>query len=115
VKKYKQFIPIRPLAKERPRATRNGHVYTPKRTSDYEKAVASAYKGPLFDASYTIEVCLEFSIEGTTLVVSATKNPDHKSSLRGDVDNYVKAILDALNGVAWQDDKQIIELTVRKS
>jgi crossover junction endodeoxyribonuclease RusA len=47
-------------------------------------------------------------------VVTATKNPDWKSSLRGDIDNYVKSILDALNGVAWEDDKQIIELTVKK-
>ena len=115
MKKHKQFIPIRPLAKERPRATRTGHVYTPKRTANYEKAVAAAYTGPMFDASHTIEVALVLTVKGTTITVTATKNPDFKSSLKGDVDNYVKSILDALNGVAWEDDKQIIELTVRKS
>ncbi len=114
MKKHKQFIPLRPLAKERPRATRTGHVYTPKRTADYEKAVAKAYTGPMFDASHTIEVSLVFTLKGTTITVTATKNPDHKSSLKGDVDNYVKSILDGLNGVAWEDDKQIIELTVKK-
>ena len=29
---------------------------------------------------------------------------------RGDLDNTAKAILDALNGIAWEDDSQIIEL-----
>ena len=33
---------------------------------------------------------------------------------RGDVDNYSKGILDALNGVVYPDDKQIVELTVKK-
>lgn len=32
----------------------------------------------------------------------------------GDVDNYAKAVLDSLNGVLWDDDDQITELTVRK-
>lgn len=115
MKKHKQFIPVRPLVKERPRATKTGHVYTPQRTLDYEKKVADAYTGPFFDSSHTIEVALSVSSEGTTLTVTATKNPDFKSSLRGDIDNYAKSVLDALNGVAWEDDKQIIELTVRKS
>lgn len=114
MKKYKQFIPIRPLAKERPRATRTGHVYTPKRTAQYEAKVAEAYEGPLFPADHTVEVCLTFSDKGTNIVISAQKNPDWKASLRGDIDNYVKSILDALNGVAWADDKQITEITVRK-
>lgn len=114
MKRHKQFIPIRPLAKERPRATRTGHVYTPKRTAQYEKKVAEAYDGPLFPADHTVEVALSFSDKGTNIHITATKNPEWKASLRGDIDNYVKSILDALNGVAWEDDKQIVEITVRK-
>ena len=29
---------------------------------------------------------------------------------RGDLDNTAKALLDALNGIAWVDDSQIVEL-----
>ena len=36
------------------------------------------------------------------------------STINGDLDNYAKAILDALNGHAWQDDAQIGQMTVAK-
>ena len=34
--------------------------------------------------------------------------------VKPDIDNYVKAVLDGLNGLLFVDDKQIIELTARK-
>lgn len=113
--KWKQLIKVRPLAKERPRATRTGHVYTPKRTANYEKQVAEEYKGPFFDESYLLEVSVVCNLEGSTIVITGTKKKNYKHQLRGDVDNYAKSILDALNGVAWEDDSQIVEVTVRKS
>jgi Holliday junction resolvase RusA-like endonuclease len=33
---------------------------------------------------------------------------------RPDIDNYCKAPLDALNGIVWRDDSQVVELTVSK-
>lgn len=39
---------------------------------------------------------------------------DEKSKLRGDLDNYTKLIADALNGVAWIDDRQVVKLTAVK-
>ena len=33
----------------------------------------------------------------------------------GDIDNLAKAVLDALNGVCWQDDSQVAELYVTKN
>jgi Holliday junction resolvase RusA-like endonuclease len=35
-------------------------------------------------------------------------------SRRGDLDNRLKILLDALNGLAWLDDAQIVELYARR-
>ena len=32
-----------------------------------------------------------------------------------DVDNVAKSVLDALNGVAWLDDSQVVRLEISKS
>ena len=32
---------------------------------------------------------------------------------RGDIDNLAGSVLDALNGMVWQDDKQVTHLVVR--
>ena len=37
-----------------------------------------------------------------------------KPCKKPDSDNIAKAILDALNGVAYYDDSQIVELTIKK-
>ena len=33
---------------------------------------------------------------------------------RPDLDNLIKAVLDAMNGVVWEDDSSIVEVTARK-
>ena len=37
-----------------------------------------------------------------------------KPIVKPDVDNVAKSILDALNGIIYLDDKQIIELNIKK-
>ena len=99
---YSITIPGRPVPKGRPRLGvhgRKAYVYTPPITKEYEKLVGwvarcagcKPLNGPL-------AVKLHLFIRGRS----------------GDVDNYCKSILDGLNGVAYEDDDQVIELQVRK-
>ena len=37
------------------------------------------------------------------------------SRLWGDVDNHLKSVLDALNGICYEDDAQVVEVTGTKS
>lgn len=109
---HTQFIEIKPRAKERPRTNRKtGVTYTPKATADYEKAIAAAYTGPKFEGPVEVEV--RFFDYGFSLRVQSLDD-GARSKLRGDLDNYVKAVQDGLNGVAYVDDRQIVALWAEK-
>lgn len=45
--------------------------------------------------------------------VDVYRNLKPESLRFGDADNHLKAILDALNGIAFEDDRQVVEATVR--
>lgn len=90
-----------PKSKERPRVSRNGNVYTPKTTRDAEKDVAGTYLDKCGDVYFkkTIELRVSFYL-------------GNKRARDGD--NMLKLIQDALNGIAYPDDKQIrsVHMTV---
>ena len=110
---YKQFFNIKPRSKQRPRSTRSGHTYTPKETREYEKNIAEMYDGNLF-AEGPLHVRLVFRADKIELTIRELQPKSIPSKLRGDIDNYAKAVLDALNGVAYTDDKQVVALTLEK-
>ena len=37
-----------------------------------------------------------------------------RPSAKPDIDNVIKAVLDALNGIAYKDDARVVELEARK-
>jgi Holliday junction resolvase RusA-like endonuclease len=47
--------------------------------------------------------------------VTVEKYSDGGSRLRGDVDNYLKTVMDGLNGIAWEDDKQVYAVEAEKT
>jgi crossover junction endodeoxyribonuclease RusA len=108
--KHTVTIPIRPVAKERPRLGKRGYAYTPKRTYNYEKAIGNAWDGPCFDEPISVEIKLT-KTEVTVTVASARG----ETKLRGDIDNYVKSVLDGLNGIAFTDDSLVLAVKARKS
>lgn len=107
LKQHTQAFEIKPVPKERPRSTRNGHTYTPKRTKDFEAEVREAYNGPMFEGP--IEFLAWINDSGFEVTVREVNWPV-RSKLRGDLDNYLKSITDALQGVAYENDKQIVSI-----
>ena len=109
-------VPWKPRAKERPRVV-NGRAFTPKTTREAESQIRTDYlKEPEAPREVEGPIAVEITMrnESFDIEIVPTVEYEHRK-LRGDIDNYAKTILDALNGVAWVDDKQITHLTVRKS
>ena len=117
-------VPGEPGAKGRPRfSTRGGFVktYTDKKTELYESLVRNAYlikyesNKPL-EGEIKVEIQAHFSIPKSTSkksreeMVAGRIRPTKKP----DIDNIAKTVLDALNGIAFEDDKNITELIVGK-
>lgn len=101
---------IDPVAKGRPRFTRAGIAYKPKKTRDFENEIRfiamNQYGGSLVDGPIKVQINFNFK-PGKTV-----KRKHHTT--RPDCSNLAKGVEDALNGVVWKDDSQIIDLRVVK-
>lgn len=97
-------IPIVPVAKGRPRFG-GGRVFTPSKTLKYEREIAMIVRKQI-----------RSSLNGALSVTLIFSMPKPKSckrehpSVRPDIDNLQKSVLDSLNGIAWADDGQIVQL-----
>jgi Holliday junction resolvase RusA-like endonuclease len=127
-----QFIvPGEPVAKARARhrqiTTKSGRSfvqsYTPKQTVSYEQTIADQArvvmhhgKYPVITAPVVLEVALLFSIP------AGWPNWKRQAALEGfiahttkpDVDNVLKSVKDALNGICWLDDAQVVHVDAFK-
>jgi Holliday junction resolvase RusA-like endonuclease len=109
-----------PHGKGRHRTTRTGHTYTPPKTVAYENKVKGCYMertsgevlvGALkatIEAYYTIPKSKSKKVKEQMRrnILRPTKKPD--------ADNVSKAVLDALNGLAYKDDSSVVELSINK-
>lgn len=110
----------RPVAKGRPRFSKDGHTYTPEKTRNFEAVLKYAaeqvmgqrppLEGPL---------ALDMLVVAPIPVSWAKKRQDAARAGvllptgRPDWDNFAKTI-DACNLVVWVDDGQIVDARVRK-
>ena len=101
--------------KQRPRFTRAGRCYTPKATADYEAAISAAFRdqcGWFYAASEPVAVSVDvFRALPKSRPKSVAAEAD---TARPDLDNVVKVVLDALNGLAYADDAQVVEIHATK-
>lgn len=114
---HKVTIHLRPKAKPRPRFSKRGRAYTPQAAHDYEAAIREAWRdsnGPTFDGPVSVSVT--FRKNRLTLFVKEMDDKT-KSALTGDVDNYLKALLDGLQGEdgAFLNDRQVHHVAARKA
>jgi len=112
-------IPGKPVGKGRPRFG-NGFTYTPQKTVDFENLVKlsymQAYPGAdLLEGPLVAGIHAYFPIPASVSKKKRATMEDTPYPHKADCDNIAKAVLDALNGVAYDDDAQVTSLIVKKS
>ena len=113
-------VPGQPFSKQRPKFSRRGNfvkTYTPEQTVQYENLVKMAYCG---DGEYDkLEGAIRATIKAYFPIPKSASKKKHAQmeaneirpvTVSKDTDNICKVILDALNGIAYDDDRQVVEL-----
>lgn len=113
-----------PRGKARPRATVRGgfaRVYSDPTTRKYEQSIREVAER-MMCGKMPLEGALSVSLRFRLSVPASYSKRLRTAILAGeepyfgsfDADNLAKAILDALNGVLFVDDKQVVRLFVEK-
>ena len=105
------------VGKGRPRFTRIGgyvRTYTPKKTHDYESLIKEAYPGGIYEGALKITINAFFMIPKSYTKKRSAELPGKPYMMKPDIDNIAKSVLDGLNGVAWSDDTQVVEMSITK-
>ena len=110
-------VPGRPVPKARPRVTKKGYAYTPRKTMAFEQSVVLAYRrskagGKQFPEGVPLLMELTFTFSPPKSWSKTRRGMC--PTCRPDLDNLMKGVADALNGVAYKDDGQIAGAVIRK-
>ena len=118
VEQLRIFIAMEPRGKQRPRIVSRKNcphpiAITPDQTVNAENRVQGHVQGewqrPPLEGP--LQVCI-------TVRILKPKSKPKKAcwpTSKPDADNYAKLVLDALNGVLWRDDSQVVRLFVEKA
>ena len=109
--------------KGRPRFAKYGNfvkAYTPADTVSYENLIKLQYK--ICCGEWYSEMPVKMKITAIHGITKSTSKKNRLKMLQGEIlpvkkpdsDNICKVICDALNGIAYKDDTQVVELTVKK-
>jgi len=118
----KFIVPGKPVGKQRPRFSRTYtgvRTYTPQKTQEYENLVRISYRAV---SKEKLKGAISATIYGYFEPPKSISKKQREQMLKGNIsyikkidsDNLAKSILDALNGVAYDDDSQVCLLIVQK-
>ncbi|GAA4650850.1 hypothetical protein GCM10023116_31330 [Kistimonas scapharcae] len=108
-------IPGTPTGKSRPRLTRKGRAYTPAKTVLAEEhartAVISQTGCKRLEGPVALEILtvMPIPVSWSKKKQNAAQAGEIRPAVMPDFDNLAKLYCDAMNGVWWQDDRQIVD------
>ena len=116
----------KPFGKQRPKFARTGKfvkTYTPVKTANYENLIKMVFARDypdqeLLQTPLNIHVTSYHQIPKSPAGGKKTKalmeSKDIRPTKKPDIDNIIKIVCDALNGVAYADDRQIVGVFAQK-
>ena len=121
----KFWTPGKPQGKARARTVNCGgrvHSFTPEKTVLYENLIKVCFEQAKPKDWEPLQGWVEMTIRAVFEVPKSYSKKRREWCLQGfekptvksDADNIAKVFCDALNGIAYADDKQIIKLVVTK-
>tara|TARA_B100000519_G_C14253440_1_gene443716 strand:- start:1409 stop:1858 length:450 start_codon:yes stop_codon:yes gene_type:complete len=125
IKQFSMTLPGNPIAKGRPRLTKWGRAYTPKKTKEAtEKTKAQITRALHFLRSASglefpllgpIRVDINFYLHRPKNMYRKKDSPEAIPHIkRPDLDNLIKQINDCINGIIVGDDSQITTIAASK-
>ena len=103
------LFPISPVAASRPRVSRHG-AYFAGPYKKFRQEMAEIVPMLLGTSFIPYTTPLKTDIEFYVTCPKKTK----LGAPRADIDNFIKAVLDCMNGFLWEDDTQIREIYATK-
>ena len=106
--------------KQRPQfKKKTGKAFTPNQTINYENWIKQCYieqSNKLLQGAIRARIEIYYSVPKSysKRKIEAIKDGTDYPMKKPDSDNVAKIVLDSLNKIAYDDDKQVVELTILK-
>ena len=114
---------IEPVPQLRPRTSTLGgyvRVYDPPKVKNFKRILRSLagdqYARPPLLGPLSVSLTFYRPVQSSISKAERERRLSNESKpvVKPDTDNYIKATLDALNGVLWHDDAQIVKIIGEK-
>lgn len=114
---------IEPVPQLRPRVSSRGgymRVYDPPKVKNFKNLLRSLaddqYSRPPLIGPLSVSLTFYRPVQKSISQSERERRLSNESKpvVKPDTDNYIKSTLDALNGVLWHDDAQIVKITGEK-
>lgn len=114
---------IEPTPQLRPRVSSRGgyvRVYDPPKVANFKRILRSLavnqYARPPLIGPLSVSLTFYRPVQKSISQSERERRLSNESKpvVKPDTDNYIKSTLDALNGVLWHDDAQIVKITGEK-
>ena len=114
------IIPGKPIAQKRHRHTKKGFTYDPSKL-EKDDFISKIEKKPKLPFNFNIHLQLYFYIPRPKNHYRTGKYSDqlkkgvpYYCKSRPDIDNYIKFVMDCLNGIIYKDDSQVVHVEATK-